>query len=301
MTRRNLLRNTFITAATQLSCSRGLTSILERVLELETWTGLAVLTRDFWAFTKPHVRVGHLDLNGYCGIMAISSDASKVAWVPLSEVDPEQTQGFRGFVRSEGDEIAFRYKGRIGGALSVSSRLDWIAMTLFDGHVGQLLVSSIRTSDVLYDLTRLMEGFTLTDIMTLRVCDDLSRAIVGTRSEFRVLDLPRQATVFRSTGRFPALSPDGKRLAFVDKYHRLYIRDLNRGISVPTAPGLATYGVGTWSPDGAFLLVGTQSWLSASKRLSVLDTEGGGYSDLVELGEGDFGNLCCWIKRKLLS
>src|SRR3989442_9403472 len=115
MTRRRLLTSIAIPFAGQLGCANNSEVVLARILSMQERANVAILDRDLSAFTVPYKGVGQLKLEDYCGIKAISSDGSKVAWVPFAAVDPLNVPNSQGFIRSEaGVELTFRYQGRPG-------------------------------------------------------------------------------------------------------------------------------------------------------------------------------------------
>jgi len=60
-------------------------------------------------------------------------------------------------------------------------------------------------------------------------------------------------------------------------------------------------GIGSWSPDGRFLLASAWTRLfSFNKKQIVIDTFSGRYAELTDLGEGDYGTQSAWISKKLL-
>jgi hypothetical protein len=166
---------------------------------------------------------------------------------------------------------------------------------------GRLLILNAATSTVEQDLTNAIAGFTLREIERLSVCSDAARVVAGSRTSFLLVEVPTQKVIFKSQGRFPALSPDGRRLAYVDEHHQLCIRDLTTQVNSPVMRGALVYGVGSWNPEGTLLLVGGWTSLSWWKRLVAVDVLDGSSVELARLGEGDFGGGCLWVSRHLLS
>ena len=108
-------------------------------------------------------------------------------------------------------------------------------------------------------------------------------------------------TVYAGPGRFPSLSPDGRRLAFVNR-ERLSVRSLVDGTTVELLAGTRVMGAGAWSPNGRFIVAGAWTKLLAlEKRQIIIDTTTDSYAVIGKLGEGDYGEHFIWISRKLLT
>jgi hypothetical protein len=125
---------------------------------------------------------------------------------------------------------------------------------------------------------------------------------IGTPRQIQVLEIPYGKTVFAGPGRFPRVSPDGARLAYVDN-DRLMMRSFADGSTIQLIKGTRVKGLGGWSPDGHFLLAG--AW-TGSMRLAwdkgqiVVDTKTDKYAVIDKLGEGDFGDQFAWVSLQLL-
>ena len=122
---------------------------------------------------------------------------------------------------------------------------------------------------------------------------------VGYRSFVSVIDVLTRGFVLRSAGRFPSLSPDGETLAFVSG-RAVHLVSLKTGVRRAISLGRA-FGVGGWSPDGAYLLAGARGSLSFWTWLYAVEVASGRYWPLLRLGEGDYGDHFCWVLRDLLS
>jgi hypothetical protein len=170
-----------------------------------------------------------------------------------------------------------------------------------------LFALDLRSGMTVHDLTPYI---TEVDLRDLRDPRDLERisvsgpgtlAALGSREQIQVLEIPTGKTVYVGPGRFPKLSPDGKRLAFIHE-EQLYIRSLVDGTSKEFLSGIRVMGSGGWSPDGRFLAAG--AWtkrLAFEKRQIVVDTTTGEYSVIGNLGEGDYGDQFAWISVRLLE
>ncbi|SRR6266571_673645 len=151
-----------------------------------------------------------------------------------------------------------------------------------------------------WDATRWREWFS-NDVEVISVSGPGTLAALGTREQMQVLEIPSGKTVYAGHGRFPRLSPDGKRLAFVDQ-DKLWLHSFVDGSTLQLLKGKRVKGVGGWSPDGRFLLAGAWTTLLAfEKRQIIVDTTTGEYAVIGKLGDGDYGNQFAWVSVKLLA
>lgn len=107
--------------------------------------------------------------------------------------------------------------------------------------------------------------------------------------------------MFAGPGRFPRLSQDGARLAYLDN-DRLMIRSFADGSTIQMIKGTRVKGLGGWSPDGHFLLAGAWTGsmrLAWDKRQIAVDTRTDKYAVIDKLGEGDFGDQFAWVSLQL--
>jgi len=56
-----------------------------------------------------------------------------------------------------------------------------------------------------------------------------SAAALGTEDDIQVIEMPSGTTIFATQGRFPRISPDGKRLAFIQDENKLMIHSFVDG------------------------------------------------------------------------
>jgi hypothetical protein len=204
-------------------------------------------------------------------------------------------------------------EGRVAtGKIGLSSGADVIvAMALQYPRLSKswkLLVIDRHSGIVVHDLTPFVTQFKVTaDLMTSNYIEDISVSgmgnlvALGTPEQIQVLEIPSGKSVYTGPGSFPRLSPDGKRLAFVDK-DKLWIYSFADGATVQLLKDTQVKGIGGWSPDGRFLLAG--AWtkkLSFEKRQIIVDTTKDEYAVIGKLGEGDYGTNFAWVSTKLLE
>jgi hypothetical protein len=165
----------------------------------------------------------------------------------------------------------------------------------------RFLVLDLRSGVVTHDLSHSLTRFRLEDLDAVSVSGSGALAAAGSWEQIQVIEIPTGKSVYAGPGFLPRMSPDGKRLAFLNK-NRLYIRSLAEGTSTELLPGTRVKGIGGWSPDGRFLLAGAWTKLLAfEKRQIVIDTTTGSYSAIGTLQEGDYGEQPRWISSKLLA
>ncbi len=165
----------------------------------------------------------------------------------------------------------------------------------------KLLALDLRSGTVVHDLTQSVTQFSPSELYEVSVCGDGTLAAICSLKRVQVLEVSAGSTVYSGAGWMPRLSPDGKRLAFVNE-DRLYIRSMAEGTVAEMLSGTKVKGIGGWSPDGRFLLAG--AWtkrVALEKRQIVLDTSTGQFAVIGTLGEGDYGAYPRWISQKLMT
>lgn len=171
----------------------------------------------------------------------------------------------------------------------------------------ELLVIDRRSGVVVHDLTPFVTKFEVTTDVTsgnnveyISVSGPGTLVALGTPKQMQVLEIPSGKSVYAGPGRFPRLSPDGKRLAFVNK-EMIWIHSFVDGLTV-RLPVKRVKGVGGWSPDGRFLLAGAWTTVLAfEKRQIIVDTTTGKYAVIGKLEDGDYGSQLAWVSVKLLT
>jgi hypothetical protein len=163
------------------------------------------------------------------------------------------------------------------------------------------LFVDVSSGRVINDITSSVARPGLPGPETVSVSGTGGLAAFGFGATVKVVDLLSGREVYSAFGRFPRLSPDAKRLAFVQE-SRLHVVILGDGKDVELLPQTSVMGVGGWSPNGRFLWAGARTKVFAfHKQRIVVDTLTGQFGDFGGLGEGDYGNNLVWISRELLS
>jgi hypothetical protein len=283
-------------------------TIIERVKAMERELGLAIAPPfgDLSLVPRPS-RLNH-DTYISCGTLAISPDGTAIAWCL-------QPYPYRGekipflTVKSLKEGIQqVSVEGRVAAGRIGLSREGEVIVAMArppDPHQStriELVVIDRRSGVVVHDLTPSVTQFEVgNDVEVISVSGLGTLAALGTREQMQVLDISSGKTVYAGPGRFPRLSPDGKRLAFVHK-DKLWIHSFADGSTVRLLKGQRVKGVGGWSPDGRFLLAG--AWtavLAFEKRQIIVDTTADEYAVIGKLGEGDYGDQFAWVSLKLLT
>lgn len=141
------------------------------------------------------------------------------------------------------------------------------------------------------------------DISRLQISANGNRLAVASYKAFVVLDLPSSKVVLEGDGQYASLSPQGNTLAFLDTRRGLVLTDLaTEATKILANPWWTVVGVGAWSPDGKFLLAGGRPLMNLVFDLLAVDTATADFARVMRLEmEGDYGQTCVWIKRRLLS
>jgi hypothetical protein len=249
-----------------------------------------------------------------CGSLAISPDGNALAWcVRLFPYRSEKTPFLTLKTLREGEQPVW-VEGRVaGGNIGISFDAEIIVATSIPleplpNSQKELLAIDRRSGIVVHNLTPFITQFNLrsgvksgNNLEDISVSGSGNLVALSTSEQMLVLEIPNGKTVYAGSGSFPRLSPDGKRLAFVND-DKLMIHSFADGSTVQLLKGKRVKGIGSWSPDGRFLLAGAWTTvLALEKRKIVIDTTTGDYAVIGKLGEGDYGNNLAWVSTKLLN
>jgi len=268
----------------------------EAVKAMEESQGLTIFTGRDAIFH--HWHYARIPKAGMAVWPAISPDASALCWG--AESDSLEDGPFLTVNSLMNGVRTVLLEGQFGGAYAVSSRGDIVVATaLLRKGAGptKLLMIDFRSGLRIEDFTSKLP---LRGPASISGAGDLVAFDFG---GLQVFEIPGGKSVYQGPGRYPRLSPDGKRLAFI-KEERLYIRSLEDESTKEFLPGKQTMGIGGWSPDGRYLLAG--SWtrpklLALQKRLVAVDTTSGDYAELGTIGDGDFGLNLRWVSVDLMA
>jgi WD40-like Beta Propeller Repeat len=239
------------------------------------------------------------------GAPAIAPDATAIAWwlQPFPERGGAGTPFITVELPNEGSRPVWLNGYFATGEFGISSRAELIVVKAHP--IGQrrlkLLSLNLRNGVTVQDLTPFVTEFELPTLEQISVSGPGTLVALGSREKIQVLEIPSGSTVLSERGRFPRLSPDGTRLAFVSE-ERLLIRPLSDSSTHKPFPDLHVMGLGGWSPDGRFLLAG--AWtkrFALEKRQVVFDTVTSQYAEIGKLGDGDYGDGFAWISAKLTA
>ncbi len=290
-----------------LACAPRRPEILSIVKRLDEEQGLAILRMDTYeGLTVDGVRSGRLAVQGSPWVAAVSPDGGCVAWVDKSSVPFTTQAGEQVIALSEGpigSPRIVRFGGRFAADLAVSSKGAHVAILVVqDSLLHQRLITiGPGTAAVESDVTGLITRFSLADVETLRMSAAGNRMVVGSRELFTVIDPGAGKVVHEGQGRFPRISPQGDSLAFVDRKRALRVAVLAGGTDRTLMHGWTVPGVGSWSPNGRFLLAGARTSPSLFDKLVVVDTADDAFTEIMGLGEGNQGPRFTWIRRVLLA
>lgn len=238
------------------------------------------------------------------GVRCVSPDANTIVyWAPVYTNKPSQMPTLVAESVAEGTRsIALVRQQAYLCGISAGARVIVVAAASLE-TIGRrsLLALNLVSGLVDHDLSTFATRVALSDLERISVSGQGSLVALGSRQEIQVVEIPTGNTVFDGPGRFPKLSADGKRLAFI-KDERLYVSALDEGVSKEVLPGVRVMGAGSWSPDGSFLAAGAwTSSLALEKRQIVVEIPSGDYAIVGKLGDGDYGDQFAWMSAKLVS
>jgi WD40-like Beta Propeller Repeat len=275
--------------------------VIGAVNELESREGLTIFTEDDALYHRWRSARTHLGMTVW---PAISPDAHAICWSEEVLSLKHQDGPFMTVDTLTGGTRPVLLEDYIAEILVLSSGAELIVMgALSRKHYGErsLLALDLRTGLVVHDLTQSVNLFALATLSDMSISGSGKLVAIGNREQIQVLEIPNGNTVYSGEGSFPRLSPDGKRLAFING-DRLYIRSMADGTTIKLFPRMRVKGLGGWSPDGRFLLAGAWTKLLAFyKRQIVVDTTTREYGVIDTLGEGDYGEKFKWISTKLIA
>jgi len=236
-----------------------------------------------------------------------SVDGTWVAWVPLSSLPYPFGVGHPLILFADDPRSTrtLRFKGLCANQVAVSSKAAHAALVVVLDEAGtrRLLVLNSATAEVETDVTELVTRFSLAEVYRFQISANGSRLAVGSRKSFVVIDLPSRKVLLEQDGQYPSLSPQGDVIAFLDKHEDLVATNLATGARRSMRNRWwNVVGVGGWSPDGRFLLAGVRAPLPFYVYLVAIECSTEEFVEIMRLEmEGDRGETCGWIKRRLLS
>lgn len=229
----------------------------------------------------------------------VSPNAEKILWLPVPPVtaDHEASSFLR--IRTLKSERKIDLGRRVALDASVSNQ-DVVVLLIVPSHSldrpvmwtnGQGLLRSLSLGALEKE-----EG----SIERLSVSGDGAIAAAGTRERFALMQIDNGSILSEGIGRFPAISPAGAELAYVQS-EQLVIRNLSSGHERKLLRSFTVFGVGQWDPRSELLLVAARRGWSIRKQLLLVDTLSEAHEVIGALGEGDFGDRCRWVQTELVK
>ena len=150
------------------------------------------------------------------------------------------------------------------------------------------------------DLNDVVSGFDLSWPYRLRAAGS-SSLLIGAQERWSVFDISSRRMIRAGTGRFPCLSPDAEQLAYVVD-NRLVVGPVEGKHESLSVGNRAIHGIGSWSPDGRWLLVGAtvDPFMVVPVRLLAVEVSTARFVDLLNI-DPDTGVNSLWINRSLVD
>lgn len=292
-----------LTAATAMAYASNKT-IAESVKSMERELSLKIMWQFDLASSVRHTRKIPNDYSLY--VSSISPGGTELAWSSYPTPYRGEKVPFLTVESLKEGIQTIEIEGRVAVDSGVSAGAEVIVALAIplDPHKGrhwELLAIDRRSGVVVHDLSPFVTQFKLgNNVGDIHVSEAGTLVAFGTRDQIQVLEIPSGKTLYAGHGSCSRLSPDGKRLAFVDK-DRILIHSFADGSTV-RLPVRRVKGVGGWSPDGRFLLAGAWTTpLAFEKRQIIVDTATAEYAVIGKLSEGDYGCAYGWVSLKLLN
>lgn len=281
--------------------------IIESVKVMEREQGLTIATR--FEMGRRIRRTQQIPDGYTLSGPSISPDGTALAWSSYSNSVTAEKVSFLTVMSSRDGIQPVHVEGRVAVGSGLSTRAEVIVaigmpLDPREGRHRELLAIDRRAGSVVHDLTRSVTQFDLgNNLEVISVSGPGTLVALGEREpeEIQVLEIPNGKTVYAGPGRFPRLSPDGTRMAFVNK-ETIWVHSFADGSTKELPKVKRVKGLGGWSPDGRFLLAG--AWVtvpSFEKRQIIVDIDIGEYAIVGQLGEGDYGTQFSWVSVKLLE
>jgi hypothetical protein len=238
----------------------------------------------------------------YC--VAVSPDGEWVGWDNRSARPwPEGAGGLTKVILANVSEPArvIGLQTGFGGFVAVSSKAKYVALVNSVANQFRLVVVETSTAQVENDVTPLITGFPLSQVIRLGLSDSGSRLVAGSAQQFIVIDLASHKPLLEGRGRYPSLSPDGESVAFMDARRQLVVTSLSTSRErALLRQGWRAFGVGAWSPDGKYLLAGVVRPLSLAIGLVAVEFKTNVVAEVMPIGDL-VGDRYVWVKNGFLS
>jgi hypothetical protein len=260
---------------------------------------------DLLSYTLTGAPAGRVAFRDSLLSVAVAPDGGWIAWDNWSALPKPLGTGspLRIALANQGQLVrSLVFDSSFGGLLAVSSAAGQVAVIRGAGVPEpsfSLVVADGATGRVDDDLTSLIRGSPLSAAIRLGMSGSGGRLVVGSSGSLAVIDRASRTLVYEDRGRDPSLSPSGEFLAFMDEERQLVVVELSsRARRIPLGRSANVSGVGAWSPNERYLLVGLAGW--RWKRLVAIDARTGQVIEVMPLGDLA-GDRCVWVKRGFLS
>lgn len=285
------------------SCAREDVRVASVLRLMARQQDLIILSRTMVAIDTEGNGVGRLSLPDCCrSPVYVSTDGKSVSWVRTGgQAPPSQEALGRVMTVRQGQRVSeSAYPGRFWLSAMDDEGARLAAVVHSISGRGSRLVVFDRLGGGVIDLSAFHSNLRGGDIETLRMSSRGDVVSVGTRERLTVIGLNPPSVLFAGAGRFPILTPDGARVSYVSD-GRLTVTSLVNGHARRLMGGTSAYGVGGWSPDGRFLLVGGRIRLTFHLTLTGVDVAEDRFAEIGSLPEGEYGSGYFWMKRDLLT
>lgn len=303
MTRRKFMDSICLYGLTTAACRAQGTYMDDKLHRWEERSNVGILSIGFAVLNVSGDRVGRLQLlDSNIAEVSVAPDHECVAWIPMPlSAHPVKPRDSLVLVKDGVSPVReLHYDGQFGRLIAISSNAATVVLVVKreSSQSNSLLLLRPSTNE---DLMSLLTDVDAAAIERLSLSEDGSVLAAGSRTSYVVIELESKRVLVKGEGRFPAISPDGKRLAYVAEQEQLVCYDIHQNSRRLLQQRFRACGVGGWSADSRYVLAGKRTPFSPDNRLMVVDVADDQAINSFKLGEGDYGNKCVWISRRLVT
>jgi hypothetical protein len=302
MNRRRFVHAAGLAPLLLTGCGGDSSEAKSRLRQMAERDDLVILGLGNQAVTWNGAYAGSVAFGGVCcrAPVSVAADARCMAWIPWvvsgeGSNREEAALAVRTVPASKKISLQFKLAEQENATLSISAGAQTVAifaankLELFDSKSGEPKES----------LTEIIQTNNRSQPERMQLSADASRLVIGYQNAITVVGIPEREILFSGEGRFPSISPDGRRAVYCRGRRMVLLTLPSRSAELDL--GAQVLGIGTWSPDGNMVLAGLRSRFRISATLSAVDWRQRRAAGIEQLSLEDWGERSCWISRSLVA